>query len=186
MPGHVLGAVAKAYDEPRTRVASAPGRQPPVRGRGRGGSPGADRGHRPPNPAAQGPSWTPRTTSSPSQIPAPPWSQPGGERWPNPRPLAPLIAQLVTRSSCAQPRDAIVGAANKPGSAQQEVARTTGKKELPQTMTLAGVLPLAAWVPTGRFQCPHVCTKGLSQKKNRVRGLPAPPRWPPGPGFLSS
>jgi hypothetical protein len=177
MPEHVLGAVAKACDEPRTRAASAPGRQPPVRGRGRGGSPGADRGHRPPNPAAQGPSWTPRTTSSPSQIPAPPWSQPGGERWPNPRPLAPLIAQLVTRSSCAQPRDAIVGAANKPGSAQQEVARTTGKKELPQTMTLAGVLPLAAWVPTGRFQCPGMY-QGAFAKKIGSADSPPPPVAP--------
>ena len=67
MPGHVLGAAATAY-EPRTRAASAPGRQPPVRRRGRGASPGAGRGHRPPNPAAQGPSWTPRTTSSPAQL----------------------------------------------------------------------------------------------------------------------
>jgi hypothetical protein len=46
MPGHVLGAAATAY-EPRTRTTSAPGRQPPVRRRGRGAS-------RPPNPAAQG------------------------------------------------------------------------------------------------------------------------------------
>jgi hypothetical protein len=67
MPGHVLGAAATAY-EPRTRAASAPGRQPPVRRRGRGASPGAGRGHRPPNPAAQGPSWPPRTTSSPAQL----------------------------------------------------------------------------------------------------------------------
>jgi hypothetical protein len=35
------------------------------------------------------------------------------------------------------------------------------------------------------FQCPQICIKGLSPKKNRIRGLPAPrPRWPPGPGFL--
>ncbi len=67
MPGHVLRAAATAY-EPRTRAASAPGRQPPVRRRGRGASPGAGRGHRPPNPAAQGPSWTPRTTPSPTQL----------------------------------------------------------------------------------------------------------------------
>jgi hypothetical protein len=55
MPGHVLGAAAQAH-EPGTRAASAPvdypGRQPPVRRRGRGASPGAGRGHRPPNPAA--------------------------------------------------------------------------------------------------------------------------------------
>jgi hypothetical protein len=44
MPGHVLGAAAQAC-EPRTRAASAPGRQPPVRRRGRGASPGAGRGH---------------------------------------------------------------------------------------------------------------------------------------------
>jgi hypothetical protein len=67
MPGHVLGAVAQAY-EPGTRAASAPGRQPPVRRRGRGASPGAGRGYRPPNPAAQRPSWTPRTTPSPTQL----------------------------------------------------------------------------------------------------------------------
>jgi hypothetical protein len=67
MPGHVLGAAATAY-EPRTRAASAPGRQAPARRRGRGASPGAGRGHRPPNPAAQGPSWTPRTASSPAQL----------------------------------------------------------------------------------------------------------------------
>jgi hypothetical protein len=36
--------------------------------RGRGSSPGAGWGHRPPNPAAQGPSWTTRTTPSPSQL----------------------------------------------------------------------------------------------------------------------
>jgi hypothetical protein len=42
--------------------------------RGRGASPGAGRGHRPPNPAAQGPSWTPRSTPSPSQLPP-------GPRW---------------------------------------------------------------------------------------------------------
>jgi hypothetical protein len=52
----------------RTRAASAPGRQPPVRRRGRGASPGVGRGHRPPNPAAQGPSWAPRTTPSPTQL----------------------------------------------------------------------------------------------------------------------
>ena len=68
IPGHVLGAAATACG-PRTRAASAPGRQEaPVRGRGRGASPGAGRGHRPPNPAAQGPSWTPRTTPSPTQL----------------------------------------------------------------------------------------------------------------------
>jgi hypothetical protein len=32
---------------------------------------------------------------------------------------------------------------------------------------------------------PQICIKGLSQKTNRVRG-PRPPRWPPGPGFLSA
>ena len=52
LPNPVLGAAAQAY-EPRTRAASAPGRQPPVRRRGRGASPGAGRGHRPPNPAAR-------------------------------------------------------------------------------------------------------------------------------------
>jgi hypothetical protein len=42
-------------------------------------SPGAGRGHRPPNPAAQGPSWTPRTIPSPAQlIPGPR----GCARWP--------------------------------------------------------------------------------------------------------
>jgi hypothetical protein len=72
---------ATAY-EPRTRAASAPGRQLPVRRRGRGASPGAGRGHRPPNPAAQGPSWTPRSTPSPSQLPPGPREQVGGEWWP--------------------------------------------------------------------------------------------------------
>jgi hypothetical protein len=42
--------------------------------RGRGASPGAGRGHRPPNSAAQGPSRTPRTTPSPDQLPP-------GPRW---------------------------------------------------------------------------------------------------------
>jgi hypothetical protein len=63
----MIGAAAQAY-EPGTRAASAPGRQPPARRRGRGASPGAGRGHRPPNPAAQGPNWTPRTTPSPTQL----------------------------------------------------------------------------------------------------------------------
>jgi hypothetical protein len=67
MPGHVLGAAARAC-EPGARAASVPGRQPPVRRRGRGASPGAGRRHRPPNPAAQGPSWTPRATPSPTQL----------------------------------------------------------------------------------------------------------------------
>jgi hypothetical protein len=61
--------------EPRTRAASAPGRQPPVRRRDKGASPGAGRGHQPPNPAAQGPSWTPRTTLSPLATQLPPWTQ---------------------------------------------------------------------------------------------------------------
>jgi hypothetical protein len=69
MSGHALGAAEQAYG-PRTRAASALGRQPrPVRRRGRGASPGAGRGHRPPNPAAQGPSRTPRATPSPVQLP---------------------------------------------------------------------------------------------------------------------
>jgi hypothetical protein len=57
MPGLALGAAAKAH-EPGKRAAAAPGRQAPVRGRGRGASPGAGWGHRPPNPAAQWASWT--------------------------------------------------------------------------------------------------------------------------------
>jgi hypothetical protein len=43
-----------------------------------------------------------------------------------------------------------------------------------------------AWVPTGRFQCPQVCIKGLGAFAHTKIG-PAdspPPRWPPGPGFL--
>jgi hypothetical protein len=69
-----LGAAATAYMilyVPRTRAASAPGRQPPVRRRrrGRGASPGAGRGHRPPRTQRPcrgqvGPP-TPRTTPSP-------------------------------------------------------------------------------------------------------------------------
>jgi hypothetical protein len=51
---YVLGAAAKAC-EPGTRAASSPGRQPPVRRRGRGASPGAGRGHRPPNTEPRGP-----------------------------------------------------------------------------------------------------------------------------------
>jgi hypothetical protein len=55
-------------------------------------------GHRPPNPAAQGPSWTPRTKPSPSQL-THPWTQGanGGQigqirgSWT----LCPLIAQLA-------------------------------------------------------------------------------------------
>jgi hypothetical protein len=54
--------------------------QPPAGGTGggRGASPaGPGRGHRPPNQAGQGPSWAPRTTPSPFQIPAPHWTQMG-------------------------------------------------------------------------------------------------------------
>jgi hypothetical protein len=47
LPSPVLGAAARTY-EPRTRAASAPGRQPPVRRRGRGVSPGAGRRSGPP------------------------------------------------------------------------------------------------------------------------------------------
>jgi hypothetical protein len=78
---------------------------PPAAGTqvGRGASPGPD-GHpgagagQGSNPAAHGPSWAPGPPApgprpgSPSQPPL----DPGGERWPNPRPLAPLMAQLVT------------------------------------------------------------------------------------------
>jgi hypothetical protein len=102
--------------EHRTRAASAPGPRPPAASRRRpavlrtteegqgqrreqrGASPGAGRGHhRPPNPAAQGPSWTP-DPGPPGPHPAQPSSSldPGGERGPTIRPLAPLIAQLVS------------------------------------------------------------------------------------------
>jgi hypothetical protein len=89
-----LGAAERAC-EPGARAASAPGWQPPVRRRGRGASPGAGGGHRPPNPAARGPSWAPRVHPGPH--PAQPSSllDPGGERRPISPPLAPLIAQLV-------------------------------------------------------------------------------------------
>jgi hypothetical protein len=79
MPGHVLGAAAQAC-EPRTRAASAPGRQLPVRRRrGRGASPGAGRGHQPPNTEPSGPQAGP-----PGAHPAHPSSSldPEGERWP--------------------------------------------------------------------------------------------------------
>jgi hypothetical protein len=46
------------------RPAAAAGTEEGQRGQPRG----AGRGHRPPNPAAQGPSWTPRTTPSPTQL----------------------------------------------------------------------------------------------------------------------
>jgi hypothetical protein len=50
------------------------------------------RGHRPPNPAAQGPSWTPWTTSSSAQL----LTGSRGRTVANSSlPLAPLIAQLV-------------------------------------------------------------------------------------------
>jgi hypothetical protein len=52
---------------------------------------GAGRGHRPPNPAAQGPSWTPRTTPNPTQLITGPRRRTGG----NNSPPGPLIAQLV-------------------------------------------------------------------------------------------
>jgi hypothetical protein len=72
--GHALGAAERAY-EPRTRAASAPGRQPPVRRRGRGGSPGAGRGHRPRcrtrNPAARGESLALWALEHTQPIPAP-------------------------------------------------------------------------------------------------------------------
>jgi hypothetical protein len=32
-----------------------------------------------------------------------------------------------------------------------------------------------AWVPTGRFQDPQVCIKGIFHLKNRIRGLPTSP-----------
>jgi hypothetical protein len=100
---HVLGAADQDHG-PGERAASAPGRQPPVRGRGRGASPGAGRGHRPPNPSAQGPSWAPRATPSPYQLPpGPRWCLvPGGIKFPL---LASLIAQLVVIASNRQNRD---------------------------------------------------------------------------------
>jgi hypothetical protein len=51
--------------------------------------------HRPPNPAAQGPSWTPRPPdhTQPNPNPAPHWTQgANGERRPISPPLAPLIS----------------------------------------------------------------------------------------------
>jgi hypothetical protein len=64
---------------------------------GRSGGRGHRPATRPPNQTAQGPSWTPRTTPSPSQLLTGPM---GGwdERWPIPRPLVPLIARLVHTS----------------------------------------------------------------------------------------
>jgi hypothetical protein len=110
--------------EPRTRAASAPGRQPAAAGteegqgqrsqpRCRSGSPATE----PSGPGANnGPSWTPpRTThhtqlgpntQTPSPTPNPaPYCllDPGGERRPTPPPLAhPLIAQLVQHQPAAQ------------------------------------------------------------------------------------
>jgi hypothetical protein len=76
MPGHVLGAAARAY-EPGTRAASAP-----AGSRRYGGGaedpapvPVGVTSHRTQRPA-QGPSWTPWTTPSPAQLPPrPPWTQ---------------------------------------------------------------------------------------------------------------
>jgi hypothetical protein len=63
-------------------------------------------GHRPPKPAApEGPSWK-LGPPDPGPHPAQPSSSldpdPGGERWAIPRPLAPLIAQLVGAGAVVQ------------------------------------------------------------------------------------
>jgi hypothetical protein len=87
-----LGAAARAY-EPGTRAASAPGRLPPVRGRGRGRgaspSAGGVTGHQTQRPRGR--------VGPPGPHPGGPSSplDPGGERWPIPRLLALVIAHLV-------------------------------------------------------------------------------------------
>jgi hypothetical protein len=94
MPGHVLRAAATAH-EPRTRAASAPGRQPRRHG---GGAeepapvPVGVTGHRTQRPRGQ--------VGPPGPHPAQPSStlDPRGERGPIIRPLAPLIAQLIATS----------------------------------------------------------------------------------------
>jgi hypothetical protein len=95
MPGYVLGAAATAC-EPRTRAASAFGRQPPVRRRRwRRASPGAGRGqgqHRPPNTGPSGPAGAKLGVGPPGPVP-------GDERrWPIFHPFAPspppMAAQL--------------------------------------------------------------------------------------------
>jgi hypothetical protein len=87
----------------REREHARPRPQPPAASRRYGGgaeeapSTGAGRGHRPPNPAAQGPNWTPDPPDHTQPNPAPHWTQgAGGERGPIICPLAPLTAQLVS------------------------------------------------------------------------------------------
>jgi hypothetical protein len=70
---------------PMSREHARP--QPPAGSRwyGRGAEEqrsGAGRGHRPPNPAAQGPSWAPRTTPSPTQLLTGPMGRTGANNSP--------------------------------------------------------------------------------------------------------
>jgi hypothetical protein len=95
MTGHVLGAAAQAH-EPGTRAASGPGRQPPVRGGGRGqrSQPRCRSG--PPGTEPSGPGA--KLDPPPGPHPAQPSSSldparvPGGVKF---RLLASLTAQLV-------------------------------------------------------------------------------------------
>jgi hypothetical protein len=67
----LLIKAAKAHG-PNRRTALPAGRQALVRGGGKGAGAGAGRARPPPNQVALCPSWTPWTTSSPSQLPTGP------------------------------------------------------------------------------------------------------------------
>jgi hypothetical protein len=63
-----LWPMSREHARPQPRPQPQPRRQAPLRRRGRGASPGAGgRGHRPPNPAAQGPSCPPPDHTQPAQ-----------------------------------------------------------------------------------------------------------------------
>jgi hypothetical protein len=88
---------------------------------------GAGRGRRLPNPAAQGPSWTPRSTPSPSQLP------------PGPRGRTEANTAATGSSDCAAgPADAGPGAGPKSGAKCQRRCQRRTQVQMSVTALLTG------------------------------------------------
>jgi hypothetical protein len=170
MPGHVLGAAATAY-EPRTRAASAPagsrryggGAEEPVPA-------GAGRGHRPPNPAAQGPSWTPRTTPSPIQLLTGPRGRTLANIAASGPDQAPLIAQLVQRKAYVT---CTGGEASARKQAQTQESPLHGEAK----STSASSAAERALICSQYYVTSHPCFAGVCHRRRKVQNSPPAQRF---------
>jgi hypothetical protein len=148
MPGLVLGAAAKAY-EPRTRAASAAGKE-------RRSGQGARWGRPPPNRAAQRQSYHPWTTSTPSQLPC----GSKGRTVPKFYLLASLIARLAVVQGLRPRRGVRRG-------------RARGKHRKPENPKTAGAGEGAAESPKPHYRRAYrQCGSGaVVGKRKKASGL---------------